>query len=93
MVRVTFSLPLTITSRSARDGRIGTLGRMDGYAEIVRLVLAAMDADIRPLSDRQLLLPIATVHALQASLDAEGKTIAIANMLGRSLLRAHTDFG
>ena len=53
----------------------------DGYAEIVKQVLAAIDANTRPLSDRQLLLPIAAVHAIQASLAADGKAITIADIL------------
>jgi len=53
----------------------------DGYAEIVKQVLAAIEANARPLSDRQLLLPIAAVHAIQTSLKEDGKSIAIDNIL------------
>ena len=53
----------------------------DGYAQIVRRVLAAIDAGQRPLSDEQLLLPIATVHAIQSSLAGNGQAVRIADIL------------
>lgn len=53
----------------------------DGYAQIVKQVLAAIDAGKRPLTDRQLLLPIATVHAIQASLAGNGQSVKIADIL------------
>lgn len=53
----------------------------DGYAEIVRTVLAASTAHAWPLDARQLLMPIAAVHAIEASL-ATGGPIRLATVLG-----------
>jgi predicted dehydrogenase len=54
----------------------------DGYGEIVKQVLAAIDAGERPLSDQQLLTPIAIVHAIQESLAQNGTSVSIAEILG-----------
>jgi predicted dehydrogenase len=53
----------------------------EGYEAIVTQVLAAIDAGKRPLSDAQLLTPIAVVHAIQQSLAQSGARIAIADVL------------
>lgn len=56
----------------------------DGYAAIVRTVLDATrgEAPAWPLDERQLLLPIATVHAIAASLAAGGVAVRLADVLG-----------
>lgn len=56
----------------------------DGYTEIVRAVLATSEGGSAtwPLDERQLLLPVATVHAIEASLAANGVAVRLADVLG-----------
>lgn len=53
----------------------------DGYAEIVRTMLPASQANAWPLDARQLLIPVATVHAIEASLIADGAPVRLAEVL------------
>lgn len=54
----------------------------DGYTEIVRTVLDASGSGQWPLTARQMLLPIAAVHAIEASLAADGAPVTIASLIG-----------
>lgn len=56
----------------------------DGYTEIVRTVLDANESGRWPLDPRQLLMPIAAVHAIEASLAADGAPISLASILARA---------
>jgi len=56
----------------------------DGYTEIVRTVLQAVADDRWPLDEHQLLLPVATVHAIEASLAADGAPVSLASILGET---------
>ncbi|MGC4190507.1 MAG: Gfo/Idh/MocA family oxidoreductase [Thermomicrobiales bacterium] len=53
----------------------------DSYAEIVRSVLRAVDANRWPLDARQLLMPIAATHAIEASLASDGAPVSLADIL------------
>jgi predicted dehydrogenase len=61
------------------SGAIGA--NEEGYAAIVTQVLEAIDAGKRPLSEDQMLTPIAIVHAIQRSLEQSGARISIADIL------------
>ncbi|MEJ7838932.1 MAG: Gfo/Idh/MocA family oxidoreductase [Thermomicrobiales bacterium] len=60
----------------------GTIAVDDsGYAEIVKDLLAAIDSGQRPLTDDQLLTPIAIVRAIQQSLENNGSRVSIADVV------------
>ena len=53
----------------------------DAYADGLNVFLDAVANGERPLDDRQLLMPIAFVHAMNASLEANGVEIGIESIL------------
>lgn len=51
------------------------------YAEALKAVLSMVESGERPLTDDQLLRPIAMVHAIQKSLEDEGKEVRLSQIL------------
>jgi predicted dehydrogenase len=60
------------------------VGGTGSYAEVLKAFLRMVETGQRPLSDRQLLHPIAAVHAIQASLSGGGREVRVAELQGES---------
>ena len=68
------------------DGMISQeiVGGYSSYGEVLKALLLMIETQTRPLSNDQLLHPIAIVHAIQQSLENGGATVAISDVLAAS---------
>ena len=57
------------------------VGGDGSYAEALNRILGMVELGQRPLTDEQLLRPIAMVHAIQQSLEGEGEEIDLSALL------------
>ncbi len=57
------------------------LGGYSSYGEVLKAFLLMIETGERPLSNKELLHPIAIVHAIQKSLASEGAQVGIAEIL------------